>query len=149
MPASRLRSGGAENADLGRATIFSTLMGGILGKRCRSPRWQVPFAFRTAAEAHAAADGRAGRLPARGDGGQGHPWLPGRRVRQRHAADLLDPSADHGAEGSSKASGSACRPADVHRHLPGAGAEPVTINVNGIYEALKSRKVDAQETRWP
>jgi TRAP-type C4-dicarboxylate transport system substrate-binding protein len=77
---------------------FFTLMGGILGQAVPVAEvQQVPFAFRTAAEAHAAADGALGaylreEMAAKG----GRPHRPIGRSRYRR---------------TSKASGSACRPA--------------------------------------
>ena len=66
---------------------FFTLMGGIIGTVVPvAEAQQVPFAFKTAAGG-AQSDRRAARpLYRRGDGGEGHVSLPGRRLRQRHAA---------------------------------------------------------------
>src|SRR6516164_9000656 len=69
---------------------FFTLMGGIIGTVVPvAEAQQLPFAFKTAAEAHQAIDGPLG-----GDGGQGYVPVSSRRLRQRHAPGRLDPAAD-------------------------------------------------------
>ena len=66
---------------------FFTLMGGIIGTVVPvAEAQQVPFAFKSAADAHKAIDGPFGALHRRGDGGEGHVPVPGCRLRQRHAA---------------------------------------------------------------
>ena len=125
---------------------FFTLMGGILGTVVPVAEvQQVPFAFRSAPHAHQAMDGALGAYILRGDGGEGHPRLPRRRVRQRHAADQAAGSVRR-AGGSRRDADARARQAqmlaDTFRTL---GAEPVTINSSDIYAALKAGKVDAHE----
>ena len=125
---------------------FFTLMGGILGQAVPVAEvQQVPFAFRTAAEAHAAADGALGAY-----------------LREEMAAKGIHGfpvgAFDNGMRQTSSTDRPIALPQDfegLRIRLPAGqmftdtfralGAEPVTINVNGIYEALKSGKVDAQE----
>ena len=125
---------------------FFTLMGGILGTVVPVAEvQQMPFAFGSAAHAHQAMDGALGaylrdELAAKGlvgfpvgafDNGMRH--IAGTRrpivvpedlrgIRMRVPAGQLV--------------------ADTFTAL---GAEPITINSDGIYEALKSGRVDAQE----
>ena len=126
---------------------FFTLMGGILGQAVPVAEvQQVPFAFRTAAEAHAAADGALGAY-----------------LREEMAAKGIHGFAvgafDNGMRQTSSTGRLITVPKDfegLRIRLPAGqmftdtfralGAEPVTINVNGIYQALKEGKVDAQES---
>jgi tripartite ATP-independent transporter DctP family solute receptor len=125
---------------------FFTLMGGILGQAVPVAEvQQLPFAFRTAAEAHGAADGALGTY-----------------LREEMAAKGIHGfpvgAFDNGMRQTSSSRGPILAPKDfegLRIRLPAGqmftdtfralGAEPVTINVNGIYEALKAGKVDAQE----
>jgi hypothetical protein len=102
---------------------------------------QMPFSFRSAAHAHQAMDGALGAYlrDERGEGSVGF----GRRVRQRDAAHRRHQAPDCRAQ---TCAGSDAVPAgqlvaDVH----GARSEPITVNSDGIYEALKSGRVEAQE----
>jgi len=122
------------------------LMGGILGQAVPVAEvQQVPFAFRTAAEAHAAADGALGAY-----------------LREEMAAKGIHGFPVGAFDNGMRQTSSTRRPIAVPQDFEGLrirlpagqmftdtfralGAEPVTINVNGIYEALKSGKVDAQE----
>jgi TRAP-type transport system periplasmic protein len=125
---------------------FFTLMGGILGNVVPSADvQQVPFAFRSATSAHRALDGPLGA------------YL--RREMAAKGIVLLPISAfDNGM----RQIACATRPIVVPDDLAGLrirvpdgrmfaetftafGAEPVTINVNGIYDGLKSGRVHAQE----
>jgi tripartite ATP-independent transporter DctP family solute receptor len=125
---------------------FFTLMGGILGNVVPVLNvQQVPFAFRTAAAAHTAMDGRLGaylrqEMAAKGIVGfpvgafdNGMRQIAGRTRPVRTPADLagLRMRVPDGRMFD-----------DTFRAL---GAEPVTVNSSGIYEALESGKVDAQE----
>jgi tripartite ATP-independent transporter DctP family solute receptor len=125
---------------------FFTLMGGILGQAVPVAEvQQVPFAFRSAVEAHAAADGALGGY-----------------LREEMAAKGIHGfpvgAFDNGMRQTSSTRRPITAPKDFERlriRLPAGqmftdtfralGAEPVTINVNGIYQALKDGKVDAQE----
>ena len=125
---------------------FFTLMGGILGTVVPAAEvQQVPFAFRSAVGAHRAMDGALGayvreEMAARG--------IFGFRVGafdngMRHIAGTKRPIV-----GPDDLVGIRMRVpagqlvADTFKAL---GAEPVTINSDGIYDALKTGRVDAQE----
>jgi len=111
---------------------FFTLMGGILGQRSRSPRCsRSPLPSGRRPRRHAAADGALGAYLREEMAAKG---ITASRSAPSttHAADLLDQPADHGAEGFRRPQDRL--PAgqlftDTFRAL---GAEPVTINVNGI-----------------
>jgi tripartite ATP-independent transporter DctP family solute receptor len=125
---------------------FFTLMGGILGQAVPvAEAQQVPFAFKTAGEAHAAADGALGGY-----------------LREEMAAKglygLPVMAFDNGMRQTSTTNRPIVVPGDfdgIRIRLPAGqmftdtfkalGAEPVTINVNQIYDGLKHGKVDAQE----
>jgi tripartite ATP-independent transporter DctP family solute receptor len=125
---------------------FFTLMGGILGNVVPVAEvQQVPFAFRSAAHAHEAMDGALGAY-----------------LRQEMAAKGIVGFAVGAFDNGMRQIGSSKRPIAVPEDLVGIrmrvpagqmvadmfralGAEPVTINSNAIYDALKSGKVDAQE----
>jgi tripartite ATP-independent transporter DctP family solute receptor len=125
---------------------FFTLMGGILGNVVPVLNvQQVPFAFRTATAAHRTMDGPLGaylreELATKGIVGfplgafdNGMRQVGGRTRPVRTPADLtgLRMRVPDGRMFE-----------DTFRAL---GAEPVTVNSSGIYEALRSGKVDAQE----
>ena len=125
---------------------FFTLMGGILGNVVPVLNvQQIPFAFRTAVAAHKAMDGPLGgylreEMAAKGIVGfpvgafdNGMRQIAGRTRPVRTPADLagLRMRVPDGRMFD-----------DTFRAL---GAEPVTVNSSGIYEALRSGTVDAQE----
>jgi len=125
---------------------FFTLMGGILGNVVPVANLQqVPFAFRSAGDAHRAMDGPLGaylREEMRAKGIVGFPvgafdngmrQMAGRTRPIRVPGDLagLRMRVPDGKMFD-----------DTFRAL---GAEPVTVNSSGIYAALKSGAVDAQE----
>jgi tripartite ATP-independent transporter DctP family solute receptor len=125
---------------------FFTLMGGILGTVVPVAEiQQVPFAFRSAAEAHRAMDGALGayvreEMAAKGifgfpvgafDNGMRH--IAGNKRPIVRPDDLI---------GIRMRVPAGQMVADTFKAL---GAEPVTINSDGIYEALRSGRVDAQE----
>jgi tripartite ATP-independent transporter DctP family solute receptor len=125
---------------------FFTLMGGILGQAVPVAEvQQVPFAFRTAAEAHAAADGALGAYLREEMAAKGIHGFPvgafdnGMRQTSSTRRPILAPKDFEGLRIRLPAGQLFT---DTFRAL---GAEPVTINVNGIYDALKAGKVDAQE----
>ena len=92
---------------------FFTLMGGIIGTVVPvAEAQQLPFAFKTAAEAHKAIDGPLG-----GDGGQGYVPVSSRRLRQRHAPGRLDPAADCHAVRFRRPDDSGAAGPDDARHL--------------------------------
>jgi TRAP-type transport system periplasmic protein len=125
---------------------FFTLMGGILGNVVPVAEvQQVPFAFRSAAHAHQTVDGALGaylreEMAARGIQGfpvgafdNGMRQIGGTRRPIRVAEDL---------------SGIRMRIPDgpiFEDTFRALGTEPITVNSSGIYEALKTGKVDAQE----
>jgi tripartite ATP-independent transporter DctP family solute receptor len=125
---------------------FFTLMGGILGTVVPVAEiQQVPFVFRSAPHAHQAMDGALGAY-----------------VRGEMAAKGIHGFAvgafDNGMRQIACATRAIVLPSDlagIRMRVPAGemvadtfrafGAEPVTINSNAIYEALSTRKVDAQE----
>ena len=125
---------------------FFTLMGGVLGTLIPPAEvQQVPFAFRTAAQAHKAIDGPLGAY-----------------LREEMTAKGLHGFAVGGFDNGMRQITSVKRPVVVPADLNGVrmrvpagqmigdtfrafGAEPVTTNSIDIYAALKSGKVDAQE----
>jgi tripartite ATP-independent transporter DctP family solute receptor len=125
---------------------FFTLMGGILGNVVPVAEvQQVPFAFRSAAQAHAAMDGRLGaylRAEMAANGIHGFPvgafdngirQIGGVKHPIRVPADLagLRMRVPAGQIFS-----------DMFKAL---GAEPVTVNSADIYAAFKAGTIDAQE----
>ena len=125
---------------------FFTLMGGILGQAVPVAEvQQVPFAFRTAAEAHAAADGALGaylREEMAAKGIHGFPVGAFDNGMRQTSSTHRPIAAPKDFEGLRIRLPAGQMFTDTFRAL---GAEPVTINVNGIYDALKTGKVDAQE----
>jgi tripartite ATP-independent transporter DctP family solute receptor len=125
---------------------FFTLMGGILGTVVPAAEaQQVPFAFRSAAHAHETMDGELGAY-LRGEmaaaGIQGFAvgaFDNGMRQIAGNARPIRIPSDLAGIRMRVPAGQMV---ADTFTAL---GAEPITINSSGIYEALESGRVDAQE----
>jgi TRAP-type transport system periplasmic protein len=125
---------------------FFTLMGGILGNAVPVAEvQQVPFAFPSAARAHRAADGALGAY-----------------LRQEMAAKGIHGFAvgafDNGMRQIAGTTKAVTMPHDLagqRMRIPAGkmfedtftalGAEPVQVNSSGIYAALKSGQVDAQE----
>jgi tripartite ATP-independent transporter DctP family solute receptor len=125
---------------------FFTLMGGILGNVVPVAEvQQVPFAFRSAAHAHQTMDGPLGaylrsEMTAKGLVGfpvgafdNGMRQIGSTKKPIRGADDLIGLRMRIPAGPMFE---------DVFKAL---GAIPVTVNSSGIYEALKSGQVDAQE----
>jgi tripartite ATP-independent transporter DctP family solute receptor len=125
---------------------FFTLMGGILGSVVPVAEvQQIPFAFRSTAHAHQTMDGPLGvylrgEMAAKGIRGfptgvfdNGLRQIGGTKRPIKTAQDLTGIRMRIPAGQIFE---------DVFRAL---GAEPVTVNSNGIYEALKTSQVDAQE----
>jgi TRAP-type transport system periplasmic protein len=125
---------------------FFTLMGGVLGNVVPAAEvQQVPFAFRSAAHAHRTVDGPLGaylreEMEARGIHGfpvgafdNGMRQMGSTKRPIRVAGDLVGIRMRIPAGKMFE---------DMFRAL---GAEPVTINSSGIYEALRKGTVDAQE----
>jgi TRAP-type transport system periplasmic protein len=125
---------------------FFTLMGGIIGTVVPvAEAQQVPFAFRTAGEAHRAIDGAFGRYIGKEMAAKGMYLFPvgGFDNGMRQVATVSRPIV---------------KPDDLSgmkiRVPPGQmiidtfkafGAEPITTTANQIYDALKSGRVEAQE----
>jgi tripartite ATP-independent transporter DctP family solute receptor len=125
---------------------FFTLMGGILGTVVPAAEvQQVPFVFRSAAQAHRAMDGALGAY-----------------LRQEMAAKGIGGFASGAFDNGMRQIAGTKRPiaspddlAGIRMRVPAGqlvadtfkafGAEPITINSSGIYDALKSGRVDAQE----
>ena len=129
---------------------FFTLMGGILGQAVPVAEvQQVPFAFKMERDAHAAADGALGAY-----------------LREEMAAKGLYGfpvmAFDNGMRQTSTTDRPIVNPADfagIRIRLPAGqmftdtfralGAEPVTINVNQIYDGLKTARSMLRKIRWP
>jgi tripartite ATP-independent transporter DctP family solute receptor len=125
---------------------FFTLMGGILGTVVPAAEvQQVPFAFRSAAHAHQAMDGALGA------------YLQA-EMAAKGIAGFPVGAFDNGMRQITTTKRPIAAPADlvgIRMRVPAGqlvgdtfralGAEPVTINSNAIYDALKSGTVDAQE----
>ncbi len=125
---------------------FFTLMGGIIGTVVPvAEAQQVPFAFRSASEAHSAIDGAFGRYIGAEMAAKGMYLFPvgGFDNGMRQVATVSRPIS---------------KPEDFAgmkiRVPPGQmiidtfkafGAEPITTTANQIYDALKTGRVEAQE----
>jgi tripartite ATP-independent transporter DctP family solute receptor len=125
---------------------FFTLMGGIIGTVVPvAEAQQLPFAFKSAPEAHKAIDGALGKYIGEEMAAKGMYLFPvgGFDNGMRQVTLIPRPIA---------------RPEDfagIKIRVPAGqmifdtfeafGAQPVTIPANGIYDGLKSGKVDAQE----
>ena len=124
---------------------FFTLMGGILGTVVPAAEvQQVPFVFPSATAAHRAMDGALGAYVREEIAAKG---LHGFRVGafdngMRQIAGTKPIAVPSDLAGIRMRVPAGQLVADTFRAL---GAEPITINSNGIYDALKSGTVDAQE----
>ena len=125
---------------------FFTLMGGIIGTVVPvAEAQQVPFAFKSAGEAHKAIDGPFGAY-----------------IRKEMAAKGIHGFAVGGFDNGMRQVASVARPVAKPDDLAGMkirvppgqmifdtfkalGAEPVTMLASQLYDALKSKKVEAQE----
>lgn len=125
---------------------FFTLMGGILGTVVPAAEvQQVPFAFRSASHAHQAMDGALGAYLREEMAAHGIFGFPVGAFDNgmRHIAGSKRPiAAPEDLVGIRMRVPAGQLVADTFKAF---GAEPVTINSNGIYAALKSGTVDAQE----
>ena len=125
---------------------FFTLMGGVIGTVVPVAEvQQIPFAFKTAAGAHRAIDGPLGRYIGEEMAAKGIYLFPvagfDNGMRQVTAIDrpIILPEDLVGMK-------IRVPPGQVVFDTFAAfGAEPLTIPSNGIYQALQSRAVDAQE----
>jgi tripartite ATP-independent transporter DctP family solute receptor len=125
---------------------FFTLMGGILGNAVPVAEvQQVPFAFRSAEQAHRAMDGPLGAYLRAEMAAQGIVGFP---------VGAFDNGIRH-IGGNRRPIATPADLAGMRMRIPAGkmfedtfrafGAEPVLVNSSGIYAALKSGDVDAQE----
>jgi tripartite ATP-independent transporter DctP family solute receptor len=125
---------------------FFTLMGGIIGTVVPvAEAQQLPFAFKSAADAHKAIDGPLGRYIGEEMAAKGMYLFPvaGFDNGMRQVASISRPIVS-----PSDFAGMKIRvpPGQMMLDTFGAfGAQPVTTSANQIYDALKTGKVDAQE----
>ena len=125
---------------------FFTLMGGIIGTVVPvAESQQLPFAFKSAAEAHKAIDGPLGRYIGEEMAAKGMHLFPvaGFDNGMREVASIPRPIATPSDFGGMKIR---VPPGQMMIDTFGAfGAKPVTTSANKIYDALKTGLVDAQE----
>jgi TRAP-type transport system periplasmic protein len=125
---------------------FFTLMGGIIGTVVPvAEAQQLPFAFKSAAEAHKAIDGPLGKYIGEEMAAKGMYLFPvgGFDNGMRQVASIPRAIAS-----PSDFAGMKIRvpPGQMMLDTFGAfGAQPVTTPANQIYDALKTGRVDAQE----
>ncbi len=125
---------------------FFTLMGGIIGTVVPvAEAQQLPFAFRSSAEAHKAIDGALGQYIGEEMAAKGMHLFPvaGFENGMRQVASIPRP-----VTAPSDFDGMKIRvpPGQMMLDTFGAfGAKPVTTSANKIYDALKTGQVDAQE----
>jgi tripartite ATP-independent transporter DctP family solute receptor len=125
---------------------FFTLMGGALGAVVPVTEIeQVPFAFRSPAHAHQVMDGPLGAYLRQEMGAKGIHGFPirafenGMRVMTLTNRPVAVPEDLIGIR-------MRVPPAQIiNDTLRAFGAEPVTITIDGVYDALKSGRVHAQE----
>lgn len=131
---------------IGGEIEFFTLMGGIIGTVVPVAEiQQVPFAFRTAAEAHKAIDGPLGAYMGQEMAAKGMHLFPvaGFDNGMRQVAGMARPVVKPEDMAGMKIR---VPPGQIiHDTFTAFGAEPVTTPANGIYPALQSHKVEAQE----
>jgi tripartite ATP-independent transporter DctP family solute receptor len=125
---------------------FFTLMGGIIGTVVPvAEAQQVPFAFKSAAKAHRTIDGPLGRYIAQEMAAKGMYLFPvaGFDNGMRQVTTVRRPvKAPEDLAGVKIRVPPGQMVFDTFQAL---GAQPVTTPANGIYAALESGKVDAQE----
>jgi TRAP-type transport system periplasmic protein len=125
---------------------FFTLMGGIIGTVVPvAEAQQIPFAFKSAADAHRAIDGPLGRYIGEEMAAKGMYLFPvaGFDNGMRQVATIPRPIATPDDFAGMKIR---VPPGQmIFDTFKAFGAEPVTTPANEIYAALKSGKVEAQE----
>jgi tripartite ATP-independent transporter DctP family solute receptor len=125
---------------------FFTLMGGIIGTAVPvAEAQQLPFAFKSAAEAHKAIDGPLGRYIGEEMAAKGMHLFPvaGFDNGMRQVAAIPRPVITPEDFAGMKIR---VPPGQMMIDTFGAfGAQPVTTPANQIYDALKTGRVDAQE----
>jgi len=125
---------------------FFTLMGGIIGTVVPvAEAQQLPFAFKSAAEAHKAIDGPLGRYIGEEMAAKGMHLFPvaGFDNGMRQVASIPRPIAQPADFDGMKIR---VPPGQMMLDTFGAfGAKPITTSANKIYDALKTGQVEAQE----
>jgi TRAP-type transport system periplasmic protein len=125
---------------------YFTLMGGIIGTVVPvAEAQQLPFAFKSASDAHKAIDGPLGRYIGEEMAAKGMHLFPvaGFDNGMRQVASIPRPVASPGDFDGMKIR---VPPGQMMLDTFGAfGAKPVTTSANKIYDALKTGQVDAQE----
>src|ERR1700726_3401326 len=125
---------------------FFTLMGGIIGTVVPvAEAQQLPFAFKSSAEAHKAIDGPLGKYIGEEMAAKGMHLFPvaGFDNGMRQVASIPRPVATPQDFAGMKIR---VPPGQMMLDTFGAlGAKPVTTSANKIYDALKTGLVDAQE----
>jgi len=125
---------------------FFTLMGGIIGTVVPvAEAQQLPFAFKSAAEAHKAIDGPLGKYIGEEMAAKGMYLFPvgGFDNGMRQVASIPRPVTTPEDFAGMKIR---VPPGQMMLDTFGAfGAQPVTTSANQIYDALKTGRVDAQE----
>src|SRR6201995_2811726 len=125
---------------------FFTLMGGIIGTVVPvAESQQLPFAFKSSAEAHKAIDGALGRYIGEEMAAKGMHLFPvaGFENGMRQVAAIPRPVATPADFDGMKIR---VPPGQMVIDTFGAfGAKPVTTSANKIYDSLKTGLVDAQE----
>src|SRR6201996_4941003 len=125
---------------------FFTLMGGIIGTVVPAAEaQQLPFAFKSAAEAHKAIDGPLGKYIGEEMAAKGMYLFPvaGFDNGMRQVASIPRPVTMPEDFAGMKIR---VPPGQMMLDTFGAfGAQPVTTSANQIYDALKTGRVDAQE----
>src|SRR5262245_54915733 len=125
---------------------FFTLMGGIIGTVVPvAEAQQLPFAFKSAGEAHKAIDGPLGRYIGEEMAVKGMHLFPvaGFDNGMRQVASIPRPITEPADFDGMKIR---VPPGQMMLDTFGAfGAKPVTTSANKIYDALKNGQVDAQE----
>ena len=125
---------------------FFTLMGGIIGQVAPAAEIQsVPFAFTSHEQVHAANDGRLGEYISRECAAKGiHRFQYGLLENGFRQINMID----RPIRSVEDLTGVRMRVPDariIRETFQSLGAVPVTVNINNLYEALRTHDVDAQE----
>ncbi len=125
---------------------FFTVMGGILGRKVPAAEIQgLPFAFTSHAQVHRVNDGALGEYLGRECAAKGiYRFQHGLLENGFRQINMVDRPVN----GAEDLRGARMRVPDAQMSrdlFTALEAEPVTVNIRDLYEALKSRKVDGQE----
>jgi TRAP-type transport system periplasmic protein len=125
---------------------FFTVMGGIIGRLVPVAEIQgVPFAFTSHRQVHAANDGKLGEFIGKECAAQGlHRFQFGLLENGFRQISMLDKpirTADDLAGMKMRVPDSQI----IRATFQALGADTVTININELYQTLKTRRVDGQE----